>query len=286
MEEVIQEQVEYPRFKATTLPFAAMRGAILGLLAGVCAAYIQGASMFRIEQQSVRASNLFGSWLWPGDWATYFYEWLAHVVSIVLQFTPGLERFVFSNITFLRVGLVGWENAGDFHRAGQLLPERWLLENQHAAWSIMLHYSVYGALFFVGMAFIRWAPSMFGIEFMNREAVKAGALYVETKPVFRFAFVVAGAVTFALFVAIDAGGNFPGIIAFILMLSFDAFYPVAGYSISFLIGIVPVACLLLFAKLLGIEWRSDSKVVPTEHLRGADILSAEDLSNLIRNREQ
>ena len=72
MEEVIQEQVEYSRFKVATLPFATLRGAILGMMIEVCAAYINGPSMILIEPQSVRAPSMFGSSFWPGDRATYF----------------------------------------------------------------------------------------------------------------------------------------------------------------------------------------------------------------------
>ena len=291
IEDVAQGQAEYPRFKPTTLPLAALRGATLGLFAGAIWAYIIGG---RIDP----------------DWGHAFTAWFAHIVSGLLHPLPGAWPYISHAVPILQSSLDSW-NAGISSNAAWTT---WILESQHIAFSIVFHGSIYGALLFTFFSAVRWLPSILGSEFMERTAAEYRAINLSTtrfwrlaRGLFGIALAVFCVICFALFNSHLMLGGLLGpafltlsFMTIALFATFWIFYPTAWARVVKIFGFPIYLPMHIFAAMIdnqdkdllkllnllvyGHTGESDKPNV--EHLRGAAVLSGDDLAKIIRQRSQ
>lgn len=307
------EQIQYPRFKPTTLPLAALKGAILGLIAGAIWAFILGGRLLELMglQSEKTWSSMFsefrprGSWIDP-DWGSAFMDWFAHIASNLLHPFPAAWDYVVHAIPIMQSAFDSWNSGISTHAAWAT----WTLENQHLAFSIVIRGAFYGALASTFFSAVRWVPSFFGIDFMDRTAAEYRAINLSTTRLWRFIrglFGVAVSVMcVALFDTWALGGSlylFFYALSFMtvtLFVVFWIFYPTAwaravkifGFPIYFPMHIFSSMIdnqdknILKLLNLLVYGHTGESDKPNVEHLRGAAVLSGDELAKMIRKQSQ
>ncbi|MDA8260735.1 MAG: hypothetical protein M0Z99_34735 [Betaproteobacteria bacterium] len=313
IEDTAQEQVQYPRFKATTLLFAALRGAIIGLLAGAIWAYFVGAHMLSLEYASngmTQTRYFQPSWV-GADWDYIFRAWLTNSIYVISMYTPIHPLLPESKIAHILLGSA-WHSSLMYWKWNL-----WILGTEHIALSIVKIWSIYGALIAASLSLIRWIPSFFGSDFLQRVGNSLQQSYKATSFSRRFLanLLVMGSIAILFFqLAHYDGFDAYGGLGVGLLSLYSAFclallmlYPIPASIISIAVSRIFGATIGLtmiwlrhhpfFNKnpdskqfsdevnaYLGIG--GDDEASGPEHLRGAEVLSADELAKIIRKRSQ